>query len=138
MFSLSSSLGVGVVSQSRWAEPYDTGDLVVLRSCTRLWVVSLKLRAKIQPAVTWAPAWREFEILGWAENIFLVTSSADVASRKVAKVGGGFFATKSPIFSGSSLQNYRVHSPQNTNVQSQYPADCFQMGSRVARTGMLA
>ena len=34
------------------------------------------------PAVVWAPEWKEFEILTWADSIFLVTGSVALAARR--------------------------------------------------------
>ena len=42
----------------------------------------LLLWANKEPAVSWAPEWKPFEILVWADNIFLVSSSIiDIVQR---------------------------------------------------------
>ena len=51
----------------------------------------LQLFAAWPPAVSWAPEWVPFEILVWADNIFLVSSSTiDIVKRtqEIAEVSG--------------------------------------------------
>ena len=45
------------------------------------------------PAVSWAPEWKPFEILVWADNIFLVTSSTVEIARRTQEVAE-FFGRK--------------------------------------------
>ena len=63
----------------------------------------MRLWAGRAPAVSWAPEWVPFEILVWADNIFLVSSSmVEIARRKreIAEV----FGRKGLRFNRSSLE----------------------------------
>ena len=50
----------------------------------------LQLWSARSPAVCWAPEWKPFEILMWADNIFLVTSSIMEAERRVQDIAHAF------------------------------------------------
>ena len=54
------------------------------------------------PAVVWAPEWKELEILTWADSIFLVTSSVAEAARRTREVAE-VFMKKKLYFNQSSL-----------------------------------
>ena len=64
----------------------------------------LQLRAGRAPAASWAPEWMPFEILVWADNIFLVSSSITdnvKRTREIAYV----FGERRPAFQPEQLGN---------------------------------
>ena len=63
----------------------------------------VRLWANRNPAVEWALEWKEFEILVWADNIFLVTSSASEAKRRTQEMAS-VIEKKKLVFNHSSLE----------------------------------
>ena len=61
----------------------------------------LQMWASRGPAVTWASEWKEFEILVWADNIFLTTSSAAEGARRTREVAN-VFKKRKLLFNESS------------------------------------
>ena len=55
------------------------------------------------PAVSWAPEWKPFEILAWADNIFLVTSSVAEAGKRTQEIAN-VFGKKKLLFNPGSLE----------------------------------
>ena len=55
------------------------------------------------PAVSWAPEWKPFEILVWADNIFLVTSSIAQAKKRTQDIAH-VFGKKKLLFNSESLE----------------------------------
>ena len=63
----------------------------------------LQLWTDRSPAVSWAPAWKPFEILVWADSIFLVTSSVAEAGKRTQDVAN-VFGMKKLLFNPGSLE----------------------------------
>ena len=66
------------------------------RNCCRLW-------AGRAPAVSWAPEWVPFEILVWADNIFLVSSSIIDKVKRTQEIADVFWK-RGLRFNESSLE----------------------------------
>ena len=64
----------------------------------------LLLWANKGPAVSWAPEWKPFEILVWADNIFLVSSSVIDIVQKTQDIEH-VFGKKDLCFNQKSLEN---------------------------------
>ena len=62
----------------------------------------LQLWSDRSPAVSWAPEWKPFEILVWADNIFLVTSSIAEAEKRTQDIAH-VFGKKNLLFNSDSL-----------------------------------
>ena len=63
----------------------------------------LLLWANKEPAVSWAPEWKPFEILVWADNIFLVSSSIIDIVQKTQDIEH-VFGKKDLCFNQKSLE----------------------------------
>ena len=63
----------------------------------------LLLWANKEPAVSWAPEWKPFEILFWADNIFLVSSSIIDIVQKTQDIEH-VFGKKDLCFNQKSLE----------------------------------
>ena len=63
----------------------------------------LQLWSTRSPAVCWAPEWKPFEILVWADNIFFVTSSIIEANRRAQDIAH-VFGKKKLLFNSDSLE----------------------------------
>ena len=55
------------------------------------------------PAVSWAAEWKPFELLVWADNIFLVASSVAEAGKRTQEIAN-IFGKKKLLFNPGSLE----------------------------------